>query len=538
MNTKTYPLTMPAIALGLLLSPLSALAVDGTWAGVSGGDWSDPANWSGGTAYADGIDAVATFSASGTQPINLDTDISVGSLAFSTGTYTIASGNGSVLTLATSTTVAPTITGTATISAVIDGTQGFTYTSGNRKLTLSGANIYTGVTTLTNGNLTVTSNDALGASGEGNGTIVSQASGQYPQFHIANNVTLAEDITLRMNWYNVANNGSVVGGNLVYNDSGDNVINGTITLDRYVGSNANVVHLMGIQTGTGSLTLNGDISGSASGGQASGTYADPTRLQFRTTTAAAYLNVNGNISDGTVGTGGLSVYTSDNSSGIVRLTGANTYSGSTVHQTGTLLINNTAGSGTGTGSVSVATGAIFGGNGIIKPTGTNGVVFASGSVVAPGDLTEAGSSIAAGEALTFDLSETTGSVVFEAGATMSFNLNAAAETPAEVSERLAFTGLSSGVTQVEFNDNVLNFSIAGGMLADGLYTIASFDSANAYSGEIVIGTGLEAYDVKQLLFNAGSIQLAIGNTIPEPSAAGVLAGLVALGFGLSRRRRA
>src|SRR5690606_336999 len=108
-------------------------------------------------------------------------------------------------------------------------------------------------------------------------------------------------------------------------------------------------------------------------------------LQVRTTSAATNVNISGVISDGTITTGGLSFYTSDNSSGIVRLTGANTYSGSTVHQTGTLLINNTAGSGTGTGSVSVATGAIFGGNGIIKPTGTNGVVFASGSVVAPGD---------------------------------------------------------------------------------------------------------------------------------------------------------
>src|SRR5690606_1950407 len=159
--------------------------------------------------------------------------------------------------------------------------------------------------------------------------------------------------------------------------------------------------------------------------QASGTYADPTRLQFRATTAPAYLNVNGNISDGTVGTGGLSVYTSDNSLGSVRLTGANTDNGSTVHQPATPQITNTHGSGTRTAPVSVATGAIFGGNGIIKPTGVNGVVFATGAVVAPGDLTEAGSSIAAGEALTFDLSETTGSVVFEAGATMSFNLNAA-----------------------------------------------------------------------------------------------------------------
>lgn len=538
MNTKAYPLTMPALALGLLLSPLSAVAASGTWTSTTGGDWSNTANWSGGTAYADGVDSVATLSATGTQTVNLDTNITVGSIAFSNGTYTIASNNGSVLTLATSTGTAPNISSTGTISATIGGTQGFTMSpGGSRSLTLTGNNIYTGVTTLSNGNLYVRSNNALGASGAGNGTVISQASGQYPQFHIANNVTLAEDITLRMNWYNVANNGTVVGGNLVYNDSGDNVINGTVTLDRTAGSNANVVHVMGIQSGTGSLTLNGDIGGSATGGQASGTYADPTRLQFRTTTAAAYINANGNISDGTLTTGGLSVYTTTDSAGILRLAGNNTYTGSTVHQKGTLLINNTAGSGTGTGSVSVASGAILGGNGVIKPTGTNGVVFASGAVVAPGDLTPSGSAIAAGESLTFDLSETTGNVVFSTGVTMSFNLNAAADTPALVAESLAFTGLSAGVGQVQFNDNVLNFSLTGGLLADGLYTLASFDAANAYSGQLVIGTGLEAYDVKELIFNAGSIQLAIGNVIPEPSAAGLLAGLAVLGFGVSRRRR-
>ncbi len=536
MNTKTYPLTMAVLATGLLLSPLSAVAASGTWTSTTGGDWSNTANWSGGTV-ASGTDAVATLSATGTQTVNLDTNFTVGSIAFSNGTYTIASNNGSVLTLATSTGTAPNISSTGTISATIGGTQGFTMSpGGNRTLTLTGNNIYTGVTTLANGNLTVRSNSALGATGAGNGTVVSQSSGQYPQLHFANNVTTSEDITLNMHWYTLTA-GASVGGNLIYNDSGDTTLNGTITLNRSAASNANVIHTMGIQTGTGSLTLNGAIAGAATGGQASGTYTDPTRLQFRTTTAAAYINANGNISDGTLTTGGLSVYTTTDSAGIVRLAGNNTYSGSTVHQKGTLLINNTAGSGTGTGSVSVSTGAIFGGNGIIKPTGANGVVFASGAVVAPGDLTSSGSAIAAGESLTFDLSETTGSVVFETGVTMSFNLNAAADTPDLVAESLDFVGLTAGVGQVQFNDNVLNFSLTGGLLADGLYTLASFDAANAYSGQLVIGTGLEAYDVKELIFNAGSIQLAIGNVIPEPSAAGLLAGLAVLGFGASRRRR-
>lgn len=535
MHTKTYPIAMRALALGMLLTPLAAVAASGTWTSTTGGDWSVTTNWTGGVV-ASGADAVATFSASGTQTVNLDANMTVGSIAFSNGTYTIASNNGSMLTLAT-TTGTPTIASTGTISATLAGTQGFTMSPGGiRSLTLSGNNTYTGVTTLTNGYIFVKSDNALGATGTGNGTIVSQASGSYPQLHISNNVTSGEDITLRMNWYNTANNGTIVGGNLIYNDSGDNTLNGTLTLDRYASSNSNVVHLFGLQSGTGSLTLNGNIAGAATNGQASGTYADPTRLQLRATTAAAYINVNGNISDGTLTTGGLSVYTATDSIGIVRLSGDNTYTGSTVHQKGTLLINNTTGSGTGAGSVSVASGATFGGIGIIKPTGANGITFASGSIVAPGDLTSTGSAIAAGKALTFDLGSTTGSATFATGATMSFNLNAAAATSAEVSESLAFTGLTAGNTQVVFNDNVINFSITGGLLADGVYTLASFSADNAYSGHLAIGTGLESYANVQLLYNADSIQLAIG-AIPEPSAFAAFLGLGAFGFVAVRRRR-
>ena len=544
MKIHAYPLSRRAILalLGTLVLPasLSLAQTSGTWSSTTGGNWSDTNNWTSGIVATGGTtsaNVTATFT-TGSQTVNLDTAQTIDALSpGSAAGLVISSSNGSVLTLAGSSV--PSINGTVTISASIAGTQGFSFSpGGTRSLFLSGNNTYTGVTTLSNGGqLYVQSSNALGATGTGNGTVVRQGTNGFPQIHFQNSVTTSEDITLQEAWTNVTN-GTVIGGGsggagyLLYNDSGSTTLNGSLTLDRYTSTNGvNLVYAYGLQI-AGTMTLNGNISGSASGGQASGTYVDPTRLQFKTTTATAAANVTGSISDGILTTGGLSVYTDTSNAGIVRLSGVNTYTGSTVHQKGTLLINNTTGSGTGMGAVSVASGATFGGTGIIKPAGVNGVTFASGAIVSPGDLDSSGAAIAAGKALTFDLSSTTGSVVFSGGSTIAINLNAVGSP---VSESLAFVGLTSGLSQVTFNGNVVNFSIAGGVVSSGLYTLASFDANNAYTGSLVLGTGLEAYNA-QLIQNANSIQLSI-SAIPEPASYTAMAGLAAIGAAMMIRKR-
>ena len=529
---------LAALFAGLSLS--AAFAASGTWTNTAASDWFNPDNWDNGT-IASGASFTATLNATtgSNVGINLDQDLILGRITFNAAGQTdgtglnITSSGGHTLTLATNDATAPIldVRGTHTISAQILGTQGFNKTNAG-KLTLSGNNLYSGVTTISNGNLTISSNNGLGATGAGNGTLVNFTSGQYPQLHFTNNVETSEDITLRMHMSN-STAGDSITSNLLYNDGGNTILNGTLTLERSTTGGINNIYGYGIQGSAGILTINGAVTGLLTGTQASGNYANPNQLQLRTRAATAAININGIISDGNIGTGGVAVYTATDNIGIVRLSAANTYSGATVHRSGTLLINNTTGSGTGTGSVSVASGAIFGGTGIVKPTGSNGVTFASGSTVAPGNLNDSGSAIAAGQSLTFDLSETTGNVTFESGAAIALNLNASIGT---VAENLAFVGLVADQSNVTFNNNLVSFSLTGGLLSDGVYTIVSFDAANSYSGNLVLGGGLEGYSAS-LLHNADSIQLVIG-AIPEPSTAAFAAGLVTLGAaGLVRRRR-
>ncbi|MBZ9738665.1 autotransporter-associated beta strand repeat-containing protein [Mesorhizobium sp. CO1-1-4] len=90
--------------------------------------------------------------------VTLGAPITVHNLTFNTATYTIAGTGGNTLTLAGA---SPTITGAATISAVIAGTAGLTKAGGGA-LTLSGSNTFTGNVNINSGSLSVNANAALG----------------------------------------------------------------------------------------------------------------------------------------------------------------------------------------------------------------------------------------------------------------------------------------------------------------------------------------------------------------------------------------
>jgi len=136
----------------------------------------------------------------------------------------------------------------------------------------------------------------------------------------------------------------------------------------------------------GAFTLSLGAAGINTNGQTSGTNTISGNVQLAAASTwlvgtGGTLLVTGQVSS--TGAFGLTVNNGSNA-GALKLNGANTYSGGTTVNAGTLLINNTSGSGTGTGSVTVNNaGTVLGGPGFIN-AGANNVAINSGATIAPG----------------------------------------------------------------------------------------------------------------------------------------------------------
>ncbi|TAE74979.1 MAG: hypothetical protein EAZ84_10140, partial [Verrucomicrobia bacterium] len=122
----------------------------GIWASSDNGYWEDAGNWASNT-IASGIDSTATFNGALGTTVSLFNNLTIGNLAFSVEDYTLA---GAALTLNASVTPAISVDSarTATISANLAGTGGMEKT-GDGKLVLTGVKTYTGGTTVTAGTL-------------------------------------------------------------------------------------------------------------------------------------------------------------------------------------------------------------------------------------------------------------------------------------------------------------------------------------------------------------------------------------------------
>lgn len=147
--------------------------------------------------------------------------------------------------------------------------------------------------------------------------------------------------------------------------------------------------------------------------------------------------------------------------GKLTLTNANTYTGGTVINSGTLLVNNTAGSGLGTGAVQALAGTL-GGSGIISGTVAVGTGDGAGAVLAPGQ-----NSVTPGK-LTIKRSLT-----LKSDATYRVTLNSS--TPA--ADRLIAKDVKIRGAQIVFNDGG-SASIPPGTV----FTVIRNTSGNSISG--------------------------------------------------------
>src|SRR5881296_1621716 len=248
----------------------------------------------------------------------------IGSLA---GAGTVTSGAAGAVTLTAGGNNAST-----TFSGLIQngsGTVALTKT-GTGTLTLSGANTYSGATTVSAGVLDVQNNTALGATA-GATTVAGGAALQLE----GSGLVVAEPVTL--------NGTGIAGGGALRQLANTNTWSGTITLGSAARVNADA----------GTLTVSGGIT---NGG-------------FLLTVGGA-----GNTTVSTTaisGTGGLT----KDGTGTVTLSASNTYTGTTTVSAGSLLVNGSQGSS----AVSLNGGTLGG-------TGTVGAITSTGSggSVAPG----------------------------------------------------------------------------------------------------------------------------------------------------------
>lgn len=184
-SNKTATIIVAAVC-GVALSAMPSYGASANWSafGTATANWSNGSTWVGGIP-ADGAGFTAGLigvDISSDKTVTLDTNRTIGNITFtdkinapnpSSNDATIGVSGGSILTLDV-TSGSPTINVTQaerklTINPVIAGNDGLTKT-GPGLLILTGANTYTGTTTVTNGRLYVTgslsSAVTVGASGK------------------------------------------------------------------------------------------------------------------------------------------------------------------------------------------------------------------------------------------------------------------------------------------------------------------------------------------------------------------------------------
>lgn len=399
-----------------------------------------------------------------------------------------------------------------TLSGAITGTGSVTKT-GAATLTLSGANAYTGNTTVNGGTMILSGSNASASNTTITSGILSVRSdnalgsaGVVTQVNRLGGIQLQGGISIPGTVSFVTSNDGMNAGAIGYaidNASGDNTINGTIKMTTGGGGTI-------IQSTAGTLTLAGNIN------------SDSTRSLILQGASTGANTVSGVISNGAAGTAGLT----KTGTGNWYLTGANTYTGATVVSAGTLFVNGSL------GNTAVAVdGGTLAGTGVIGGSVTVGsATYSPGA--SPGSMEIAGS-------LTLGINTTTN---IELGGT-AFTLNGT-----EQYDRTKLTGTNPTLTLA----GTLAISLFGGFTPDegqafGIFQLESGATlAGTFAGlneGALVGNfgGEDLYITYQGDFgDSGPVATSGGNdivlySVPEPSAA--VLGLLSTLMLLRRRNR-
>lgn len=348
------PILRATIASLVLTAALGKAATTGTWNVNASGNWSNAADWSGGTipGTAAGDTANLTFNISTNVTVTLDTSrilatLNIGDTTTQSNSYTLASSGGSTLTFDNgSSAAALTQNGTSngdTISAtmLLNSALNITNNNATKTLTLSG-----GITAGTTGTKAIT----IGGSAVG-GVLIS------------GNIGVGSgDVSIVKN---NANNALTLSGANTFT-GGVTLNQGTLTLNSAgaLGATASTLTITG-GTVTGNTTI-----GNANAQNWNGDFSFGGTTNLNMGTGAVTMNANRKVTVGgsgtyTIGgaigqtTSGLALTVANGSTNLITgtlvLSGANTYTGGT-NVTGGLVKFNSVSAIPATGSIVVGSG--------------------------------------------------------------------------------------------------------------------------------------------------------------------------------------
>jgi len=553
-KTRAVMLAAVAVTLGGMVCPHVAKAA--TWSATPGSsDWNTGSNWVGGTAPV-AAGSSATFDSSATTAINLSAPVTVNTIDVNVAGYTFS---GSTLTLAGAATI--TANADATINSNISGSAGLNK-AGAGKLTLVGTNNFTGGTTISGGTISISGSAPTGAGslpgaitlldgatleytggnggfnrsfvlGAGQTTLSAAGAANGSGLNTNGGFTFTGSgaRTLILNASSTLSTGSTLQGALGDGTGGATSLRktgvGTWTLSgvakTYTGDTAvdagtlTVVAANVLPSATTAkvnsgaiLRVNADqtIAALQDGASGGGTIQNSASSSTSTLTVGSG-SFSGKLQDGSAG---RILALSKNTSGVLTLTGASTFTGQTQVREGTLIIGVNGVGSLGSGSaVTVAAGGTLGGSGTV-----NGTVAVSGGV-APGDSI---GRLTVANDLTWN-----GAAAASAATDWKFELGAS-----NTSDLLHLTGTGSDF--LKGSGSVFRFDFGGASLS-GTYTLVDWTGTTNFSPSDFSYTGLGGNTSGAFSFNGSS--LVFTTSVPEP---GALMAAAAVGVGLSLRRRA
>ncbi|EGZ3941585.1 autotransporter outer membrane beta-barrel domain-containing protein [Salmonella enterica subsp. enterica serovar Bruck] len=383
--------------------------------------------------------------------------------------------------------------------------------SGDETLTLSGANSYTGGTTISGGTLVASNVEALGTGDiTDNATLELNAGGDF-----ANNiggtgsVVKSGDKTLTLSGSNTYTGGTTIsGGTLVASNvealgSGDVTDNATLELSTG-GDFANNIGGTGsvVKSGDKTLTLSGTNSYTGgttiSGGTLVANNVEALGTGDVTNNATLELNTGGDFTNAISGSGQV-VKSGDKT---LTLSGANSYTGGTTISGGTLVANDVNALGTGdvTDNATLALNAVgdfnnaIGGSGKVEKSGDDTLTLSGSNTYTGGTLINGGTLVASNvEALgTGDVTDDA-TLELNTGGDFDNAISGSGQVVKSGDETLTLSGSNTYTGGTTINDGTLVATsvdaLGSGDVTDNatleLNTSGTFDNVISGSGQVV-----------------------------------------------------